>query len=288
MPEFYFNKFPVISYANSNCIDITKRVTIDVTLRNSPMLYTNYTLKAESRADVIASNYYEDPYYEWLLYLTNGVIDPYYDWHLGTTDFNEFIIDKYGSIEAAMKTIKYYQNNWVNDDTEITPTFFNNTLSKSLRKYYTPNYGMNNQIISYGRKKDDTTINTNKLINMGITVSSGNGFIADETVDILYINTVVGAGQIEFANSSIVKLKKISGNTAATNTIRGDVSNTIATINSSTISFENITNDEAVFWSPVYCYDYEQELNEKNKNIKLLDSNYALQTAEELRTKLKQ
>ena len=106
MPEFYFNKFPVISYANSNCIDITKRVTIDVTLRNSPMLYTNYTLKAESRADVIASNYYEDPYYEWLLYLTNGVIDPYYDWHLGTTDFNEFIIDKYGSIEAAMKTIK--------------------------------------------------------------------------------------------------------------------------------------------------------------------------------------
>jgi hypothetical protein len=252
------------------------------------MLYTNYTLKAESRADVIASNYYEDPYYEWLLYLTNGIIDPYYDWHLGTTDFNEFIIDKYGSIEIAMKTIKYYQNNWVNDDTELTPTFFNNTLSQSLRKYYTPNYGMNNQIISYSRKKDDTTINTNKLIDMGITVSSGNGFIADETVNILYTSTVVGAGQIEFANSSIVKLKRISGNTAATNTIRGDVSNTIATINSSTLSFENITNDEAVFWSPVYCYDYEQELNEKNKNIKLLDSNYALQTAEELRTKLKQ
>jgi hypothetical protein len=126
---------------------------------------------------------------------------------------------------------------------------------------------------------------------MGISLIPSNTasrFVKDETVDILNGSTVVGSGQIEFANSSVINIKRISGNTSATNTIRGDISNTLATINSSTILFENITDDEAVYWSPVYCYDFEQELNEKNKNIKLLDSNYALQSAEELRKKLKQ
>jgi hypothetical protein len=60
-----------------------------------------------------------------------------------------------------------------------------------------------------------------------------------------------------------------------------------AAITSSTIKYENITNSEAIYWNPVYFYDYELELNEKNKNIKLLNNNYALETAEQLRKVLK-
>ena len=137
------------------------------------------------------------------------------------------------------------------------------------------------------RKKEDPIKNTNKLLSMGITVSSGTGYVVGETVDILNVNTTVGAGEIEYANSTNVRIKNISGNTSATNTIRGDNSNTLATINSSTIQFENITNSEAIYWNPVYFYDYELELNEMNKNIKLLNPNYAMQTAEQLRKVLK-
>ena len=287
MSELYFKKFPTISYSNSVCTDITKRVTIIAPLRYSPMAYEEYTIKSDSRADMIASNYYDDPYYEWLLYLTNGVIDPYYDWNLNSSDFYTHIIQKYGSLSVATKKVKYYQNNWANDDTEITPVAYNNYLPYDHRKYYTPVYGSSSQIIAFKRKQDDTTKNTNKLVNMAITISSGNGYVVGETVDILHINTTVGEGEIEYANSSVVKIKNISGNTSATNTIRGDNSNTLATITSSNIQFENITDSEAVYWSPVYYYDYEVELNEKNKNIKLLNNNYALQTAEQLRKILK-
>lgn len=287
MSELYFKKFPTMSYANTICTDITKRVTVVAPIRYSPTLYENYTIKSESRADMIASNYYDDPYYEWLLYLTNGIIDPYYDWNLSSSDLYSHIVQKYGSLETATKKVKYYQNNWANDDTEITPSFYNNSLTYDHKKYYTPNYGQSYQIISYRRKQDDTTKNTNKLIDMSITINTGNGYIVGETVDILNVNTAVGAGEIEFANTTNVKIKNISGNTSATNSIRGDISNTKATITTSSVLFENITNDEAVYWSPVYYYDYEVELNEKNKNIKLLNQNYALQVAEQLRKVLK-
>ena len=288
MPEFYFNKFPVISYANSTCIDITKRVVAETSLRNAHMQYMRYTLKNETRADVVASNYYDDPYYEWLLYLTNGVIDPYYGWNLGMSDFNAFIEKKYGSIENALKKVKYYQNNWVNDDTEITVSTYNNSLPFNLKKYYTPEYDNNANILYYKRSQEDTVFNTNQLINMNISIISGNGFVSSETVDIFHINTVVGSGEIEFANSSVIKIKNISGNTSATNKIRGDVSNTLATITTRSIDFINIPEDEAVYYSPVYYYDYEQELNEKNKNIKLINASYAIQTAENLRKLMKQ
>lgn len=287
MPELYFKKFPTISYANTVCTDITKRVVAITPLRFSPVAYENYTIKADSRADVIASNYYDDPYYEWLLYMTNGIIDPYYDWTLNSNDFYSHIVQKYGSMSIATKKVKYYQNNWANDDSEITPAAYNNYLSQSLRKYYTPNYGASYQIISYSRKQDDTIKNTNKIISMGITTSSGDGYVVGETVDILKSNAVVGAGEIEYANTTSVLIKNISGNTSATNIIRGDISNTIATITSSSVKFENISDNEAVYWSPIYHYDYEMELNEKNKNIKLLNNNYALQTAEQLRKVLK-
>lgn len=287
MSELYFKKFPTISYANTTCTDITKRVVALSPIRYSPVAYENYTIKSDSRADVIATNYYDDPYYEWLLYLTNGIIDPYYDWTLNSSDFYSHIVQKYGSISIATKKVKYYQNNWANDDTEITPAAYNSYLPYDHRKYYTPNYGSSYQIISYSRKKDDTTKNTNKLISLGITINSGNGYVVGETVDILNINNVIGAGEVEYANTTNVKIKNISGNTSATNSIRGDSSNTLATITTSTIQYENITDAEAVYWNPVYFYDYELELNEKNKNIKLLNNNYALETAEQLRKVLK-
>lgn len=288
MPELYFNKFPVISYANSTCRDITRRVTINASLRSSPALFDNYTLKAESRADLISQNYYDDPYYEWLIYHINGIIDPYYDWHMGNSDFNEFIIKKYGSVESAMNKVKHYQNNWASDDTEISVSTYDNTTLQSLRKYYTPVYGVNNKVLSYKRKSDDSVKNTNKMIDLTITINSGNGYVVGELVQVKQSTVVVGGGEVAFANSSVVKIKHISGNTSATNTLHGTDSNTASSITASTVTFENITDDEAIFWSPVYYYDYEQELNEKNKHIRLLNSRYALQTAEELRKAMKQ
>lgn len=291
MPEYYFAKFPQIQYANSNCIDLTKRVVINNNLRNSPIAYDEYDIKNSSRADIIAQNYYEDPTMEWMIWMTNGIVDPYFGWTLTNEEFDSHLIKKYGSIELTLKKIVYFRNNWRNDGRELSVSFYNTQLTDNLRKYFTPNYNEGVTILSYRRKAEDFIVNTNKLYSFDVTLSNTQlGFIVGELVDIKLPSapfTVVGGGEVIFANSTVVKIKNISGNTSASNLIASENTNAIATITTSTLIVDNIPDDEATYWEPVYVYDVEHELNEKHKTIQLLNPAYARELALDLRTALK-
>jgi len=289
MTERYFIKFPTFTYSNTECKNITRRVTMEESIKLNPTLYHKYTVSEGERADLLADSYYEDSYYDWLLYLNNGIVDPYYGWFLDDYDFNNFIVKKYGSIENAQKKIVYYQLNWPTNDVEITPSFYENNLPEQLRKYYSPNFNAQSKIVSYSRKRDDVITNTNKLLNFTVSSVTGNGFSKGEIIDIYNsgMSQVIGGAQVTFANSTVVKVQNISGNTSPTNKILGESSNTLATITDTDILQENLTDDEAIYWSPVYFYEYEQEKNEKNKNVRMLDSGFSLEVAEELRVILR-
>ena len=38
----------------------------------------------------------------------NDIYDPVFDWPLGSKQFENYIINKYGSIDSALTTVKYY------------------------------------------------------------------------------------------------------------------------------------------------------------------------------------
>lgn len=290
MAERYFIKFPNITYANNTCKDITIRPKLDTKITKNPSVFHKYTLKSNARADLIAENYYEDPFYEWLIYLNNGVVDPYYGWYLDDYEFNEFVKKKYGSVEQAQKKIAYYQLNWPSDENEITPSFYNGNLPYDLKKYYTPVFGIGEKIVSYKRKQDNYITNTNKLLNFSVTITSGDGYSVGEIIDIYNpaMSSIIGGAEVMFANTTVVKVKNISGNTSALNVIKGETTNTTSSISNTTILYENLNDGEAVYWSPVYYYEYELEKNEANKNIRLLLNTYSLEIAEQLRKTLKQ
>jgi hypothetical protein len=258
-------------------------------LELNPTLYHKYTLVETERPDLLADTYYKDSYYDWLIYLNNGIVDPYYGWYLDLYEFNNYIAKKYGSIEQAQKKIIYYQLNWPVNDNELTPSFYENTLPDYLKKYYDPIFNSQSKIIAYSRKKEDIITNTNRILEFAVSSVTGNGFIQGEIIDIYNsaLSQIIGGAEIVYANTTIVKVQHISGNTSPTNKILGETSNTLATITDTDILVENLPDDEAAFWSPVYYYEYEQEKNEKNKNIRLLDSGYSLEVAEQLRVILK-
>jgi len=292
MAEYYFAKFPTIQYANSTCVDLTKRTVINSNLRNSPIVFDEYDIKNFSRADIISENYYEDPTMEWMIWMTNGIIDPYYGWSLTNEEFDAHLIKKYGSIDLTLKKIAYFRSNWRNDDRELSPSFYNSQLPGNLKKYFTPNFNDGITILSYTRKRDDVLVNTNKLYSFDVTLSDTQlTFTVGELVDITTNTapfTVVGGGEVIFANTSVVKVKNIAGNTSATNLIASEQTNAVATITTSTLIADNIPDDEAAYWEPVYVYDVEYESNEKNKSIQLLNPAYAKELAFNLRTALKQ
>lgn len=105
----YFKKFPLIKYNDQQAINLLTRVTLREDLQQEQSIYMPLTIQDSERADMIAYDYYGDPYYDWLLFYANNVVDPYYDYPLNQTDFESFIKKKYGSLEASLNKIMFYQ-----------------------------------------------------------------------------------------------------------------------------------------------------------------------------------
>jgi hypothetical protein len=288
--ENYFNKFPNTIYNDKECVDITRRVSIGDNQTRKTNLFYSYDIQNNLRIDQVAQYYYNDPTYDWLIMLQNGIIDPYYGWYLSEQDFDSYIIEKYGSYETSIKKIKHYQLDWAEGDEEITSSFYENNLPYENRKYFIPIYGVNTKVVSYERRKEDWIINTNKIIKLNVNnYTNGNTFTVGELVDIksnLNNQASNGTGEVITSNSSAVIIKNTSGYTTNNYYVVGETSNTSAIFSTANTIVENISNSEFVYWTAVTYYEYEKQKNEANKTIRLIDTNYSLQIAEDLRTKL--
>jgi hypothetical protein len=89
------------------------------------------------RVDVIAENYYDSPFYSWLIYLSNKIIDPYYDWHLTDDQLENYLIDVFGTLTDPQLRVSYWENNYYNDTSVITEATYN-ALPDALKRYWSP------------------------------------------------------------------------------------------------------------------------------------------------------
>lgn len=288
MPEKYFAKFPTVVYSNTTCRDITKRVVLSEKTRTVPTLFYPYELTAGLRSDLLAHTYYEDSFYDWLIYLTNNVIDPYYGWYLSELEFEDFIKKKYGSLEAAQAIIKHYALNWSDDSLNISVQHYEDHVPEVLKKYYSPVYGQSSRVLSYRRREEEWTVNTNRIVQFTINLHSNASFSNGEIVKIKVANTVVGNAVCITANDTTVFVQHVAGNTSANQVLYGNTSTANATILDTDLLKANLTDEEFIYWTPVTAYDWELDKNEQNKFVQLLDGNHALEAAEDLRKKLKE
>lgn len=276
MPSRYFENLPNMFYANTLCKDITRRVVTIDTESNAPFTFYPYDLEHDLRSDHVAEYYFEDSDLDWLIYISNRVIDPYYEWPLNDREFEIFVEDKHGSSETAKKRIKYYMNNWAEDDTEITTSYYETNLAGILRKYWTPNFSPAGKILSYKRKEENVLMNTNQILKYTIQANNTNyAFANGELVDINTATGTVGTGEIISSNATNVTIFNVAGNTSAnvthTKFLVGETSEANVTANNVTTVKENITTDEFVYWTPIYHYDYEQFCNQRKKSMTLPD-----------------
>lgn len=290
MPEKYFEKFQTIQYANTMCTNIMQRSAVVNSVYANPSLYYAYDVQQQERPDQIADRYYKDQYMDWILYLTNSVQDPYHDWYIDQTSLDALIIAKYGSLQIAKRKIKYFRNNWPSDRESITTAEYS-ALPASLLRFYEPLYydQLQRSPSGYVRRQEDWVIDTNEI--RSYTVANGTPFIADEICQVSFNTGISGTGQVAFANSTTLLLKHLQNQVANTITansyIYGEQSlaNTQMTVQA--LAQQVIPSVETSYWSPVYCYDYEQEQNEMNKSIRVMDSRYSTQISAELRKVLR-
>lgn len=284
----YFTKLPTISYRGMTVKDISRSARLTPEARKNSSLYYPLQIEAGFRADNLAEAYFGDAEQDWLIWLTNDIIDPYYNWYLSEREFENFIITKYGSYADAQKQIMYYRNNWSNLDEVISSDYYNNSLSLTLKKYYTPNFGMNNKILNYKRIEEDWVVNTNRIIQYDI---SSEAFTEGEILDIKFSGSIVGECTVITSNTTSVLVQHVSGNSVANSTwtkqLIGETSGIQANTELSTTMSINLSDDEFAFWTPVTAFDVEFEHNESNKNLYVINSEFAIDLSEQIRLSLK-
>lgn len=106
----YFSRFPKINYNGEEVVNILARVKLKDSVRDNVTIFLPYTINESERPEDVAFLYYDDPYYSWLVLLSNSIIDPYYEWPLDTNNFQRFIVKKYGSLATAQGTVKHYKH----------------------------------------------------------------------------------------------------------------------------------------------------------------------------------
>ncbi len=277
----YFSKIGTTPYNDSIVNNIITSIRFKDAVNKQEVIYYPYTIVEGERPDTIAFNYYGDERYAWLVLLVNNIIDPYYQWPLSTVEFDNFITDKYGSIAAAQDQVAFYRTNWYSDDSMLTPAGFN-ALSAALKKYWQPVIGYNGAIGSYVRKQDDLVLDTNKTVL--ITLNSTTGLTIGEKVIQRTSGSITATGYVRAITDTSITINHVTGAFAATSGSVGSLTNTASTVSKSvsatTTVYNGIPTAETSYWEQVTQYDYENELNESRKIIKLLDRQY-LDTVED-------
>ena len=292
MAEKYFEKFPIINYANTACVNITERTAVLTSVYQNPLLYYPYDIKPYERPDNIADRYYNDQYLSWVLYMTNKVIDPYYDWYIDQQTMNDFLAKKYGSLQSASQKIKHYQNNWYSYPDMISTQVFQ-SLDPAQIKYYEPVYGDIFQSLvplGYTRKRADWTLHTNSIVQYGISQSQAP-FNIDEIVSVQFQSGQRGTGQVCGRTTTTVSLQHVSGiavleTVPATSYLVGQETNLSIPFTGSTTVSQPISAAEAQYWDAITYEQYEQNLNENNKSIQVLNTQYTQAMATQLRNLL--
>ena len=284
--DTFFTKFPNMVYGDYICKDITRRVKLSQETRNSLSQYYLYEVKNGNRADTIADAYYNDPYVDWMLYITNNIVDPYHQWPLSENEFNATLLKKYGDYTTPFKKIAFYRNNWYDDDNQLSTSYYDNNLPNAYKKYYSPVYGVGTKIIAWKRREEDWVMSTNKIIKLECVNSE---LTVGELVDVKNGQAVrVGGGEVDLVTPTFIMIKHIDGQFDVGNVAYGETSKAASTITSVTVVQENFTEDEGVYWSPVYYYDVENEANEYRKQIQILDSAFLFDTSDAIRKKLRE
>lgn len=273
MADNFFTHYPTVTYSNTVVKNLLAKVSFQKDNDANYFTYHPYTIVEGDRADTLAYLYYGDPGYDWVIYYANLTVDPYFDWPLDTKTFKQFVEIKYGSISDARSKIKFFRSNYVEDDSSLSISAYN-ALAQTQKRFWSPVIGINNSISSYTRKRDDVVFNTNKTLSINVSIVGDTQYTIGEQVQQKSGGVVVAAGSLKFANTTVAVVDNIQGNFTTSYNLVGVSSGSNSTVSSVDTLSTSIDPTIQNYFVPVTFYEYEEELNEQRKNIRLLDSAY--------------
>ena len=112
----YFSSIPNVDYDINGTepnqfravTNIMSRVRFKPSVIENITDYYPYKVLEGERPDIVSYKKYGTVAYSYLILLINDIIDPLFDWPLPSRQFENYIIEQYGSVANAQSTNKYY------------------------------------------------------------------------------------------------------------------------------------------------------------------------------------
>ena len=124
----YFSKFPLYEYdiqANQNrtlITDILRRVNLKANVRANTLVFDEYTVNDGETPDIVASKYYDNPMYHWVIVTVNNITS-IHDWPMDQVMLSNYVNDKYSNPDA----VHHYELAQTSGDTTILLTVASDT-----------------------------------------------------------------------------------------------------------------------------------------------------------------
>lgn len=114
----YFAQFPLYEYDLKNneqrtlITDILRRVNLRTNVSANTLVFDEYTVEDGETPDIVATKYYGNPMYHWVIVTVNNITSQY-DWPLDQVALTQYVQDKYSDVNG----IHHYEVNASSGDT---------------------------------------------------------------------------------------------------------------------------------------------------------------------------
>jgi hypothetical protein len=113
----FLDAFPRIQYdivrarfSNFETVtDIFFRVSVLKSVLNNISTYYDYEIRDGDTPEILADKIYGNPEAYWIITYSNDIYDRNYDWPLDYRSFENYIVNKYGSVANAQGSIHHYE-----------------------------------------------------------------------------------------------------------------------------------------------------------------------------------
>jgi hypothetical protein len=282
----FFDKFPLVQYTLNKQLyseyDTATNLLFRIGLvrdvmENNISAYYYYAIVDGDRPEIVAEKVYGDAEAHWIILYANNIFDPYYDWPMDSRTFDNYITDKYGSIAWAQTNYHHYEKviTRENPAAQVTMVTSFEVNDKKLTDDvlslidYEINYNIGEPVFigaSYGANTYSGTV---------MAWSNSNGYIvlANTTGTAKSYDFLIGANSA--ANGTVVATTVPSVPMDAYNTL-------VDTTDYASYEVAGRTVREIISRNRVTYYDYELELNESKRLIKIIQPQYYNQIISEL------
>ena len=117
VPDFeYVSRLPDRKYINDyiQCKNLFKRVKLSEEIFGDLTYFDKVIIKRDERPDNVAYRIYEDENLDWLVLLSNNIVNYESEWPLDQQSYDNYLINKYGSI-AKVNDVHHYETREIVD-----------------------------------------------------------------------------------------------------------------------------------------------------------------------------